>query len=138
MLPENTVLTPHVGEFTRLTEKVDDDYRRLELLRDFAQQHKCLVVLKGAYTAVAAPDGQVYFNNTGNPGMATGGSGDVLTGLLLALRADKRLSPLAATRLAVLAHGLAGDLAVAHTGEAGLIAGDLVRHIGPALHKLTL
>lgn len=138
LLPENTVLTPHVGEFARLTEKVDDDYRRLELLRDFARQHKCLVVLKGAYTAVAAPDGQVYFNSTGNPGMATGGSGDVLTGLLLALRADKRLSPLGATRLAVLAHGLAGDLALAHTGEAGLVAGDLVRHIGPALQQLTL
>ncbi|NML65647.1 NAD(P)H-hydrate dehydratase [Hymenobacter sp. RP-2-7] len=136
LLPPDTVLTPHVGEFARLTEKVDDDYRRLQLLRDFTQKHKCIVVLKGAYTAVGAPNGQVYFNSTGNPGMATGGSGDVLTGLVLALRADQRLDALTATRLAVLAHGHAGDLAAAHTGQAGLVAGDLVRHIGPALQAL--
>jgi len=136
LLPENSVLTPHLGEFARLTEKTKDDYHRLDLLRGFAQKHKCLVVLKGAYTATAAPDGQVYFNGTGNPGMGTGGSGDVLTGLLLALRADQRLAPLLATRLAVLAHGRAGDLAAAATGEAGLVAGDLVQHIGPALREL--
>ncbi|MVN76371.1 NAD(P)H-hydrate dehydratase [Hymenobacter sp. HMF4947] len=136
LLPENTVLTPHIGEFARLTEKTKDDYHRLDLLRAFAQQHRCLVVLKGAYTAVAAPDGHVYFNTTGNPGMGTGGSGDVLTGLLLALRADQRLAPLLAVRLAVLAHGHAGDLAAADTGEAGLVAGDLVQHIGPALRQL--
>jgi hydroxyethylthiazole kinase-like uncharacterized protein yjeF len=136
LLPENTVLTPHLGEFARLTEKTTDDYHRLDLLREFAQKHKCLVVLKGAYTATATPDGQVYFNGTGNPGMGTGGSGDVLTGLLLALRADQRLDPLLATRLAVLAHGHAGDLAAVETGEAGLVAGDLVAHIGPALRAL--
>ena len=137
LLPENTVLTPHLGEFARLTEKTSDDYHRLDLLRAFAQRHRCIVVLKGAYTATAAPDGQVYFNGTGNPGMGTGGSGDVLTGLVLALRADQRLAPLLATRLAVLAHGHAGDLAAAETGEAGLVAGDLVAHIGPALRVLT-
>jgi hydroxyethylthiazole kinase-like uncharacterized protein yjeF len=136
LLPENTVLTPHIGEFTRLTEKARDDYHRLELLREFTQKHKCVVVLKGAYTAVAAPDGEVYFNSTGNPGMGTGGSGDVLTGLLLALRADQRLDALLAARLAVLAHGHAGDLAAAETGEAGLVAGDLVQHLGPALRDL--
>ncbi|QKG53987.1 NAD(P)H-hydrate dehydratase [Hymenobacter sp. BRD67] len=138
LLPENTVLTPHIGEFTRLTDKARDDYHRLDLLRQFAQQRKCVVVLKGAYTVVAAPDGQVFFNSTGNPGMGTGGSGDVLTGLVLALRADQRLDPLRAVRLAVLAHGHAGDLAAAETGEAGLVAGDLVRFIGPALQALTV
>ena len=138
LLPENTVLTPHVGEFTRLTKKARDDYERLDLLRAFAQKHRCVVVLKGAYTAVGAPDGQVYFNSTGNPGMGTGGSGDVLAGLVLALRADQRLGSLHAARLAVLAHGHAGDLAAAETGEAGLIAGDLVTHIGPALQALTV
>ncbi|RZK62801.1 MAG: NAD(P)H-hydrate dehydratase [Hymenobacter sp.] len=137
LLPENTVLTPHLGEFARLTEKTTDDYHRLGLLRAFAQKHRCFVVLKGAYTATAAPDGQVYFNGTGNPGMGTGGAGDVLTGIVLALRADQRLSPLLATRLAVLAHGLAGDRAAAETGEAGLVAGDLVSYIGPALQALT-
>ena len=136
LLPANTVLTPHIGEFARLTEKTKDDYHRLDLLREFAQKHRVLVVLKGAYTAVAAPDGQVYFNTTGNPGMGTGGSGDVLTGLLLALRADQRLAPLLAVRLAVLAHGHAGDLAANETGEAGLIAGELVKYIGPALRAL--
>ncbi|MDO7873387.1 NAD(P)H-hydrate dehydratase [Hymenobacter sp. ASUV-10] len=137
LLPPDTVLTPHVGEFARLTEKARDDYHRLELLRTFAREHRCIVVLKGAYTAVADRDGQLYFNTTGNPGMASGGSGDVLTGLLLALRADQRLAPLPAVRLAVLAHGHAADLAVQTTGEAGLVAGDLVAHIGPALRDLT-
>jgi NAD(P)H-hydrate epimerase len=138
LLPADTVLTPHIGEFTRLTEKARDDYHRLELLRDFAIAHRCLVVLKGAYTTIADRDGQLYFNTTGNPGMGTGGSGDVLTGLLLALRADQRLAPLPAVRLAVLAHGHAGDLAARETGEAGLVAGDLVRFIGPALRELTV
>jgi hydroxyethylthiazole kinase-like uncharacterized protein yjeF len=137
LLPPGTVLTPHIGEFARLTEKTKDDYHRLSLLREFVQKHQCVVILKGAYTAVAAPDGQVYFNTTGNPGMGTGGSGDVLTGLTLALRAHAQLDALTAARLAVLAHGLAGDLAVAETGQAGMIAGDLVTHIGPALQALT-
>ena len=137
MLPPGTVLTPHLGEFTRLTRKAADDYERLALLREFVQRHQCVVVLKGAYTAVAAPDGQVYFNGTGNPGMATGGSGDALTGLMLALRADKRLDALTAARLAVLAHGHAGDMAAARTGEAGLVAGDLVKYIGRALRDLS-
>ena len=137
LLPENTVLTPHVGEFARLTEKARDDYHRLELLRGFARQHRCLVVLKGAYTCVATPEGALHFNSTGNPGMGTGGSGDVLTGLLLALRAHRQLAPFAAVRLGVYAHGRAGDLAAHETGEAGLLAGDLVQHIGPALRELT-
>ena len=135
-LPENTVLTPHPKEFERLTEPARDDYHRLELLRDFAQRHRCLVVLKGAYTCLATPTGELHFNSTGNPGMATGGSGDVLTGLLLALRADARLPAFEAVRLGVYAHGRAGDLAAKATGEAGLVAGDIVRHLGPALAEL--
>ncbi len=133
LLPENTVLTPHPKEFERLTEPARDDYHRLELLRDFAQTYRCLVVLKGAYTCLATPTGELHFNSTGNPGMATGGSGDVLTGLLLALRADARLPAFEAARLGVYAHGRAGDLAAKETGEAGLVAGDIVRHLGPAL-----
>ncbi|MDO7848794.1 NAD(P)H-hydrate dehydratase [Hymenobacter sp. M29] len=133
LLPENTVLTPHPKEFERLTGPTRDDYHRLELLRDFARQHKCLVVLKGAYTCLATPTGELHFNSTGNAGMATGGSGDVLTGVLLALRAHAQLPAFEAARLGVYAHGRAGDLAAAHTGPAGLVAGDIVRHIGPAL-----
>jgi hydroxyethylthiazole kinase-like uncharacterized protein yjeF len=136
LLPENTVLTPHLKEFERLTEPARDDYHRLELLRDFAQKHRCLVVLKGAYTCLATPTGELHFNSTGNAGMATGGSGDVLTGLLLALRAHAQLPAFEAARLAVYAHGRAGDLAAAQTGQAGLVAGDIVRHIGPALAEL--
>ncbi|HEX8328860.1 MAG TPA: NAD(P)H-hydrate dehydratase [Hymenobacter sp.] len=133
LLPENTILSPHPKEFERLTEPARDDYHRLELLRAFAQRHRCLVILKGAYTCLATPTGELHFNSTGNPGMATGGSGDVLTGLLLALRAHGQLSAFDAARLAVYAHGQAGDLAAAKTGQAGLVAGDIVQHIGPAL-----
>ena len=135
-LPENTVLTPHPKEFERLTEPARDDYHRLELLRDFATEHRCLVVLKGAYTCLATPAGELHFNSSGNAGMATGGSGDVLTGVLLALRAHAQLPAFEAVRLAVYAHGRAGDLAAAQTGQAGLVAGDIVRHIGPALAEI--
>ena len=136
-LPADAVLTPHPKEFERLTEPARDDYHRLELLRDFAQRHRCLVVLKGAYTCVATPTGELHFNSTGNPGMATGGSGDVLTGVLLALRAHAGLPAFEAVRLGVYAHGHAGDRAAQETGEAGLVAGDLLRHIGPALAGLS-
>jgi len=136
-LPPNSLLTPHPKEFERLTgEPARNDYHRLTQLRDFCRQHRCYCVLKGAYTALGTPDGPIYFNSTGNPGMATGGSGDVLTGLLLALRADKRLSPLKAALLGIYAHGRAGDLAAAETGEAGLVASDIVRFIGSALEEL--
>ena len=133
LLPPDTILTPHPKEFERLTEPARDDYHRLDLLRDFAQAHRCYVVLKGAYSCLATPEGTLHFNSTGNPGMATGGSGDVLTGLLLALRANKQLTAFEAVRLGVFVHGRAGDLAAAVVGEAGLIAGDLVAHVGPAL-----
>jgi NAD(P)H-hydrate epimerase len=133
LLPENAVLTPHPKEFERLTEPARDNYHRLELLREFATRHRCLVVLKGAYTCLATPTGELHFNSTGNAGMATGGSGDVLTGVLLALRAHAQLPPFEAVRLGVYAHGRAGDLAARETGQAGLVAGDIVRHIGPAL-----
>lgn len=135
-LPLNALLTPHPKEFERLTEPARDDYHRLELLRAFCKRYHCYCVLKGAYTALGTPEGPLYFNSSGNPGMGTGGSGDVLTGLLLALRADQRLSPLDAALIGVYAHGLAGDLAAQQTGEAGLVAGDIVRFIGPALHQL--
>jgi hydroxyethylthiazole kinase-like uncharacterized protein yjeF len=133
LLPPDTVLSPHPKEFERLTEPARDDYHRLNLLRDFAQARHCYVVLKGAYSCLATPEGTLHFNSTGNPGMATGGSGDVLTGLLLALRANKQLSAFEVARLAVFAHGRAGDLAAATTGQTSLIAGDLVTHLGAAL-----
>lgn len=136
LLPENTVLTPHPKEFERLTEPTHDDYHRLELLRDFAIKYRCLVVLKGAYTCLATPTGELHFNSSGNAGMATGGSGDVLTGVLLALRSHAQLPAFEAVRLGVYAHGRAGDLAAAQTGQAGLVASDIVRHLGPALAEV--
>ncbi|MGY2133845.1 NAD(P)H-hydrate dehydratase [Hymenobacter sp. HD11105] len=135
-LPADSLLTPHPKEFERLTGPARDDYHRLELLRTFCQEHNCYTVLKGANTCLGTPDGTLYFNSTGNPGMATGGSGDVLTGILTALRAQ-HLSPLDAALVGIYAHGRAGDLAAEETGEAGLIAGDIVGFIGPALVELT-
>ncbi|NVO32985.1 NAD(P)H-hydrate dehydratase [Hymenobacter lapidiphilus] len=137
LLPPDSLLTPHPKEFERLVgEPARDDYHRLDQLRNFAGRTGCYCVLKGAYTALAAPDGALYFNSTGNPGMASGGSGDVLTGLLLALRAHQGISPLAAALVGLHAHGRAADLALPHTGHAGLLASDIVRFIGPALEEL--
>ena len=137
LLPSDTLLTPHPKEFERLVgEPARDDYHRLDQLRAFVGRTGCYCIIKGAYTVLAAPGGTLYFNSTGNPGMATGGSGDVLTGLLLALRANQRLSPLDAALLGLHAHGRAGDLALPHTGHAGLLASDIVQFIGPALEEL--
>ena len=128
-LPPRTVLTPHPKEFARLAGDAADDFERLEKLRAYAADTGAVVVLKGAYSAVAAPSGEVFFNPTGNPGMATGGTGDVLTGIVLALLAQG-LSPLDAARLGVYAHGRAGDVAAHRYGERGLTAGDVAENVG--------
>ena len=134
-LPARTILTPHPKEFERLTEPARDDFHRLELLRNFCQTYQVHVVLKGGHTAVGAPDGTVYFNSTGNPGMATGGSGDVLTGLLTALLAQQ-YNPLDAARLGVYLHGLAGDIAAEDMGQEALTASDLITRFGRAFQQL--
>ena len=134
-LPDRTILTPHPKEFERLTEPARDDFHRLELLRNFCQTHQLHVVLKGRHTAVGAPDGSIYFNSNGNPGMATGGSGDVLTGLLTALMAQQ-YTPLEAARLGVYLHGLAGDLAAEQMSQEALTASDLVTRFGQAFKQL--
>lgn len=128
-LPEKTILTPHPGEFKRLVGKTwKDDYERLELLKDFARKNKVVVCLKGANTAVALPDGRVYFNNTGNPGMATAGSGDVLTGMMLSFLAQG-YEPYEAAILGVHEHGLAGDRAAEKRSQRAMIAGDIIEEI---------
>lgn len=134
-LGKNMILTPHPGEFDRLAGKSPDFYERIEKLRAFCKEHRCIILLKGAHTAIASPEGDVYFNSTGNPGMATGGSGDVLTGILTAL-AGQGYSPLESAMLGVYLHGKAGDLAAAQTGETGLIATDIIGHIPEALVAL--
>ena len=125
LLPENSILTPHPKEFERLTQRWQNDYDKLELLRDFAQRKQVIVVLKGAHTAIALPNGDVHFNSSGNPGMSTGGTGDVLTGLLTALLAQG-YDPVEAAVLGVFAHGHAGDKAAEERGQIGLTASDVV------------
>ncbi|HDJ34502.1 MAG TPA: NAD(P)H-hydrate dehydratase [Bacteroidetes bacterium] len=131
MLNEKTVLTPHPREFERITRRTENSLQRLELLRQFAGEYGVVVVLKGAYTAVARPDGQVFFNSTGNPGMATAGSGDVLTGIILSLLAQGYPAGKAAT-LGVYLHGLSGDLASRDSSQESLIAGDIIEYMGDA------
>lgn len=124
-LPHGSIITPHPGEMDRLVGRCRNSYERLTKARELAQRCDVYVVLKGAYTAVISPDGTCWFNSTGNPGMATGGSGDVLTGVVLALLAQGYDAETAA-RLAVYAHGLAGDMAAHVNGETGMTAGDIV------------
>jgi hydroxyethylthiazole kinase-like uncharacterized protein yjeF len=124
-LPPDSILTPHPGEFRRLSGDWQDDTERLQLLRKLSVQHAVFIVLKGANTAISTPQGKVYYNSTGNPGMATAGSGDVLTGILLAFLAQGYPSQDAAV-LAVYIHGLAGDLAKKEKGETAMIASDLI------------
>ena len=137
--PEAPVaITPHPGEMARLagTTVAEIQRDRVGAAHGFATTHGVHVVLKGARTVIAAPDGAVSINTTGNPGMATGGSGDVLTGVVAAWLGQVE-DVGAAGALAVYLHGLAGDLAAREMGETGLIARDIARHLGPAVEKLT-
>jgi NAD(P)H-hydrate epimerase len=109
--------------------------QRLTVARDFAVSHQLHVILKGYRTLIATPDGTVYINPTGNPGMATGGSGDVLTGMVAGWLAQG-LDVTAACLLAVYLHGAAGDLAASELSEAAMTAGDIVAHLGAATLEL--
>ncbi|KAA6438662.1 NAD(P)H-hydrate dehydratase [Dyadobacter flavalbus] len=128
-LPENTILTPHPKEFQRLAGDSKNEYERLENGRQFAMKHKVIICLKGANTAVILPNGEVHFNSTGNAGMATGGTGDVLTGIITSLLAQK-YAPADAAILGVYEHGLAGDRAAGKKGQSALIASDVVDCLG--------
>ena len=133
-IPENSILTPHPKEFERLAGKTDTGYERLMKQIEFARVRKVIVVLKGANTSIAMPDGTCFFNSTGNPGMATGGSGDVLSGILLALLAQG-YKPADAALVGVYLHGLAGDYAATKTGWHALIASDIIDNLGNAFLK---
>jgi len=135
LLPEGTILTPHPKEFDRLAGESTDSYERHLKQREFARLHKVVVVLKGACTGIASPDGSYWFNTTGNPGMATGGSGDVLTGLITGLLA-RGVSSLDAALAGVYLHGLAGDLAAEASSEEALIAGDMILYLGEAFREV--
>jgi ADP-dependent NAD(P)H-hydrate dehydratase / NAD(P)H-hydrate epimerase len=124
------VLTPHPGEMARLTGLSIGDIEadRIAVARQFALDHRLVLVLKGARTLTALPDGSVYVNSSGNPGMASGGMGDVLTGMIGGLLAQG-VAPDMAARLAVFWHGQAGDDLAATMGDCGLLAGDLLRRL---------
>ncbi|MBR4390936.1 MAG: NAD(P)H-hydrate dehydratase [Bacteroidales bacterium] len=130
-LPAKTILTPHPKEFARLFGETDTSFERLELQREMAKKYDIIIVLKGANTSTALPNGTVFFNSTGNPGMATAGSGDVLTGMILSLLAQ-RYEPEEAAVLGVFLHGLAGDLAAEELSQEAMIASDITEHIGKA------
>ncbi len=136
LIPEGSILTPHPKEFERFAGSWTTDFERLELLRNFSTKLKSIIVLKGAYTSIACPDGNIFFNSTGNPGMAKGGSGDVLTGILTALLAQGYSSQDSAL-LGVYLHGLAGDLAANELGMNSMIATDLINWIPHSFKKLT-
>lgn len=131
LIPPNAILTPHPGEFERLFGTSDNTLDRLGLLRENAIKYRCYILLKGAYSCLATPEGDCYFNPTGNPGMATAGSGDVLTGILTSLLAQG-YGPADAARTGAFLHGRAGDIASEKYGQASMIAGDIIKSLGKA------
>ncbi len=131
LLPSDSILSPHPGEFDRLAGASACGYERLEKASAFAQKYRVYLILKGHYTCSIFPDGSCHFNNTGNPGMATAGSGDVLCGILLSLL-TQAYSPAQSCLLGVYLHGLSGDLALKEQSEESLIAGDLIQYLGKA------
>jgi len=131
-IPEKSVLTPHPKELLSLISETKNDFLRLQLQREFSKKYKVTIVLKGANTAISCPDGKVYFNSNGNPGMATGGSGDVLTGIILALIAQN-YNPEDAAKIGVFYHGLSADIAAGEFGQMSLIASDIIDYLGAIL-----
>jgi NAD(P)H-hydrate epimerase len=131
LIPKNSILTPHPKEFERLFGKADNDFDRLELLRSKAQSLKLHILLKGAHTIVADTEGCCFFNSTGNAGMATAGSGDVLTGIITGLLAQG-YEPKNAAILGVYLHGAAGDWAAKKVGQEAMIASDIIDNLSKA------
>jgi ADP-dependent NAD(P)H-hydrate dehydratase / NAD(P)H-hydrate epimerase len=134
----DVIITPHPGEMARLIGATIEDVQgnRIQVATDFATTHRVYVVLKGHRTVIATPDGRVFINPTGNPGMATAGTGDVLTGMIAAWLAQL-LDAEAACRLAVFLHGVAGDLAEAAEGQVTMTATDLLDNLGDAVGRIT-
>ena len=135
LIPEGSILTPHPKEFERLFGKSNNDFERIQLAVDKAVELKCIIVLKGHHTVIATPGGTAYFNNTGNPGMATAGSGDVLTGIITGLLAQDYGSVETAI-LGVYLHGLAGDIAADANSKEAMVAGDIIEKTGAAFLQL--
>ncbi len=134
-LPPNTILTPHVKEFERLVGPCQNPFERHQRQRDFSKKYKVYLILKGAFSCLTTPEGKAYFNSTGNPGMAKGGSGDVLTGVITALLAQQYNSETAAL-IGMYVHGLAGDLAAKQLGEVSMNASDTIEYLPEAFKSL--
>ena len=134
-LPQGSVLTPHPKEFDTLFGTTNNDFERMELALSKAKELSLVIVLKGHRTLIAGPQ-KAIFNSTGNPGMATGGTGDVLTGLITGLLAQQ-YEPFDAAVLGVYLHGLAGDAAASELGYEAMIASDIIEHFGKAFQKVS-
>jgi NAD(P)H-hydrate epimerase len=134
-LPPDSILTPHPKEFERLTEKHDNDFDRIKALKHFAMKNSCIVILKGAHSTLAMPDGSVFFNSTGNAGLAKGGSGDGLTGIILGLFSRGYNAPQAAL-IGTYVHGFAADLCVQKKSMESLLITDVIQMLGRAFKKL--
>jgi NAD(P)H-hydrate epimerase len=135
LLPKKTILTPHPKEFERLAGKTENGFARLKRQIEFSTDLNCIIVLKGAHTSITTPEGRVLFNSTGNPGMATAGSGDVLTGIILSLLSQGYTSENAAI-LGVYLHGMAGDIAAGESCFESIIASDIIISVGEAFNKI--
>ncbi|MBK9637231.1 MAG: NAD(P)H-hydrate dehydratase [Bacteroidetes bacterium] len=134
-LPAECILTPHLGEFNRLAGKIADPFERTKKQIEIAKKYNCYILLKGKYSALACPDGQLFFNPTGNHGMAKGGSGDVLTGLITGLLAQG-LSPLKAALCGAYLHGLAGDYCAQKTHPNSMTSGDIISFFADAFRAV--
>ncbi len=134
-LPKNSILTPHPKEFDRLFGPSGSSHERIEKQRQMSQKYQVIIVQKGHHTSITAPDGRVFFNNTGNAGLATGGSGDVLTGIIAGLFAQG-YSPIDAAILGVYLHGLAADLYVQHRAMETLLPTDVIDYLGLAIKTI--
>jgi len=134
-IPGGSLLTPHPGEFGRLFGHTSDAYSRLDLLRQKSRELGVIILLKGRFTQIALPDGTCFFNSTGNPGMATGGSGDCLTGILTGLLCQG-YSPADTAILGTWLHGLAGDIAATRFSQEAMLATDLLENLAGAFKSL--
>jgi len=134
-IPTMSILTPHLKEFERLAGKAENGFERLRKQIDFSSANNCIVVLKGAHTSISEPGGKVYFNSNGNNGMATAGSGDTLTGIIVSLLAQG-YEPLRASIAGVFIHGQAGDIAAGRSSNESLIASDIIDSIGEAFNRI--
>ena len=135
VIPKNSILTPHPKEFERMFGICNSSYERMLKAQKRAKEMQVVIILKGAHTLIANVDGKLYFNSTGNSGMATAGSGDVLTGILVGLLAQG-YSPLSSSITGVYLHGIAGNKALGKQSEESLIAGDIVENLGKAFQSL--